>query len=147
MEAGVEAAVEAAVEAVVKAAEVRLLAPHIPPEGGSGPSRSRLLAPFVHHSQRQRWRQRRRGRRQATNKAWQLESNAETPEKNGNTGVEEIGIAPGPLGCPTREPGGFSGVANNTGRKLPEYQAEAKAIGLEGPGPVCDQPPLRNRSP
>ena len=51
-----------------------------------------------------------------------------------------------PLGVPCWEPPVGSGFTNSTARHLPGYQTEAKAIGLEGPGPVCQKPPPRNRS-
>ena len=37
-----------------------------------------------------------------------------------------------------------SGFSNSTARHLPEYHTEAKAMELEGPGPVCHKPPPRN---
>ena len=43
--------------------------------------------------------------------------------------------------------GGGSGKGVGSGseaRHLPGYKTEAKAIGLEGPGPVCHKSPPRN---
>ena len=45
----------------------------------------------------------------------------------------KVGRTPDPL----RTPLGLREVNNSTDRHLPEYQTEAKAIGLDGPGPVC----------